>query len=192
MKKLVLIALIPLAACVRFGAEPPPALMTLTPAAAVPVGREQKSADARTVTLTVPVVPQELAVTRVPVRSAGTRVTYVKDAQWVEPPARMFARLLADTITAQTPLVVLGARQFQVDPGAMLSGELRSFTIDADTQEAVVVYDAALIREGVAGVEKRRFEAREPVTAVEADAVGTALNTAANRVASDVATWLSR
>ena len=143
-------------------------------------------------TLTVPVVPQELAVTRVPVRSAGTRVTYVKDAQWVEPPARMFARLLADTVTAQTPLVVLGARQFQVDPGAMLSGELRSFTIDADTQEAVVVYDAALIREGVAGVEKRRFEAREPVTAVEADAVGTALNTAANRVASDVATWLSR
>lgn len=192
MKKLALIALIPLAACVRFGAAPPPALMTLAPSAEVPVGRDQKSADARTITLAVPVVPQELAVTRVPVRSAGTRVTYVKDAQWVEPPARMFARLLADTVTAQTPLVVLGARQFQVDPGSMLSGELRSFTVDADTSEAIVVFDAALMREGVAGVEKRRFEARIPVAEIEAEAVGTALNQAANRVAADVATWVAR
>ncbi|HWU96555.1 MAG TPA: ABC transporter, partial [Sphingomonas sp.] len=83
--------------------------------------------------------------------------------------------------------------QSQVDPGATLSGELRSFGVDADTNEAVVVFDALLVQGGDPGkFQKRRFEARAPLPAVKPDLVAAALNTAANQVAVDVADWIGK
>jgi cholesterol transport system auxiliary component len=138
-------------------------------------------------------VPQELAVTRVPVRATDTSLAYVKNAQWVEQPGRLFARLLSDTVTTRTGRVVLTLRQASVDPSAQLSGELRTFGMDATTNEAVVTFDAALIRvERADAVEKRRFEARVPVTAISAETVAPAINQAANQVAVEVADWVGR
>ncbi|UUL81851.1 ABC-type transport auxiliary lipoprotein family protein [Sphingomonas qomolangmaensis] len=188
----ILLAALPLSACISFGAEPPPSLLTLTSAAAVPVGETQNSGTAPTITIGVPSTPQELGVARVPVRSTDTSIAYVKDAQWVEPPARLFARLLADTMTARTGRVVLSGRQSNVDPGALLSGELRSFGFEAATSEAVVTYDGALLRKDATAFEKRRFEARVPVTAIDAANAGVALNQAANQVAAEVADWVGR
>ena len=75
----------------------------------------------------MPAVPQELATARVPVQATATTIAYVKDALWVEPPARLFARLLVDTIAARTGRVVLSTAQSLSDPGARLAGELRNF-----------------------------------------------------------------
>jgi cholesterol transport system auxiliary component len=193
MKKLAILALLPLSACIRLGAEPPPSLLTLTPSQAVPVGTAQNSGAAKSILISVPSVPQELAVTRVPVRSTDTSLAYVKDAQWVEQPGRLFARLLSDTVTTRTGRVVLSLRQSSVDPSSQLSGELRSFGMDAAANEAVVTFDAALIRIDRPGaVEKRRFEARVPVTAINAATVAPAINQAANQVAVEVADWVGR
>ncbi|KQM96723.1 MULTISPECIES: ABC-type transport auxiliary lipoprotein family protein [unclassified Sphingomonas] len=189
MKKLSVLLLLPLAACIRFGAEPPAALLTLAPATAIPAGQTQSSAGTKSITVQVPVVPQELAVTRVPVQSSDTSIAYVKEAQWVEPPARLFARLLSDTLTARSGMVVLSPRQGFTDPGAQLSGELREFGIDATRSEAVVTFDATLQRVGATTFEKRRFTARVPVAAIDATTVGPAINQAANTVAAAVADW---
>ncbi len=189
MKKLSVLLLLPLAACIRFGAEPPAALLTLAPATAIPAGQTQSSAGTRSITVQVPVVPQELSVTRVPVQSSDTSIAYVKEAQWVEPPARLFARLLSDTLTARSGMVVLSTRQGFADPGAQLSGELRDFGIDATRNEAVVTFDATLQRQGATTFEKRRFTARVPVTTIDATTVGPAINQAANTVATAVADW---
>ena len=183
-------AALSLAGCIKFGAEPPPSLLTLQPAQAIAVGQTQTAPAGRTITIAVPSVPQEIATLRVPVRASATSIAYVKDAQWVEPPNRLFARLLSDTVTARTGRVVAGNRMI-ADPGATLTGELRSFGIDAASASAVVTFDAALERETGAALEKRRFEARVP-TAVEAGAVGAALNQAANQVAGEVADWVGR
>lgn len=186
-----------LGACIKFGAEPPASLLTLTPTAGVEVGATTSSASAKSITIQVPVVPQELAVARVPVRSSDTSIAYLKDAQWVEAPNRLFARLLSDTITNRTGRVVLSLRQSLSDPGARLGGELRHFGIDAQTSEAVVTYDATLVRdrktrESAQSFEKRRFEARIPLNAIEPAAAGIALNTASNQVAAEVADWVGR
>ena len=191
-KTLALIALLPLSACISFGAKPPPTLLTLTSAQAVPVGQTQSSANAATITIAVPSFAQALATTRVPVQSSETSIAYVQNAQWSEVPARLFARLMSDTIAAKTGRVVLTPAQSFADPGARLSGELRSFGVDAPRSEAVVTFDAALIRGSATVVEKRRFEARVPVAAIEAGAVGVAINQAANQVAGDVADWVGR
>lgn len=192
MKKLSILLTIPLSACISFGAKPPPSLMTLSPAAPVPVGAAANSGQARNITIRVPTTPQEIAVTRVPVRATDTSIAYVKDAQWIEPPARLFARLLSDTVQSRTGYVVLSGRQSNVDPGAQLTGELRNFGLDAASSNAVVTYDASLLRKGATTFDKRRFEARVPVTAIDAANAAAGLNQAANQVAAEVADWVGR
>ena len=190
-KLLIVAAVLPLAGCISFGAKPPPSLLTLEAAAAPAVGTEQNSAKARSITIQVPATPTSIAGARVPVQATPTTIAYVKDAQWAEPPARLFARLLSDTVSARSNMVVLSTVQSISDPSATLAGELRRFGLDATTREAVVTYDAALTRAGGDTVEKRRFEARVPVSAIDAANAGTALSQAANRVAVDVADWVA-
>ena len=184
-------AALPLAGCLSFGGKPPKALLTLTPATAIPVGQAQSSAGARTIVVQVPAVPASLATQRVPVQSTPTTLAYVPDASWAEPPARLFARLLADTLTAGGAVVLPGVQSID-SPAANLGGELRQFGFDATARAAIVTFDAVLTRGGQVTVEKRRFEARVPVALIDADTAGTALNDAANQVAAQVAAWAGR
>lgn len=188
---LALLAMAPLAGCISFGAKPPPSLLTITSAASIPAGQTQSSATAPTIVILVPAVSQALATPRVPVQTSATDLAYIANAQWVEPPARLFARLLSDTISAKTGRVVIGL-QSSLDPAARLSGELRAFGVDAGSLQAVVSYDAALTRKDGNVVEKRRFEARVPVSAIEPGPAGIAINQAANQVAAEVADWVGR
>lgn len=181
-----------LSGCISFGAKPPASLLSISSAVSVPAGQTQSSATAPTVTILVPGATQALAGVRVPVQSSQTTIAYVANAQWVEPPNRMFVRLLSDTVPARTGRIVLSSAQSFSDPGAVLSGELRNFGIDAATSEAVVTFDASLIRVSGKVVEKRRFEARVAVAAIEPGAVGVGLNQAANQVAGEVADWVGR
>lgn len=195
MTKAPLLALplaLSLSACISFGGKPPASYLTLSSTAAVAVGETHSSASASTITIGVPAVPQELAAGRIPVHSNGIAIAYVKDAFWAEAPNRLFARLLADTVSAKTGRVVLSNRQSMIDPGAQLTGELRMFGVDEASGEAVVTYDASLARGKDPVFEKRRFEARVPVSPIEAAPVGAALNQAANQVAAQVAEWVGQ
>lgn len=191
MRRFIILAMLPLSGCVSFGAKAPPALLQLSAATPAPVGDVRNSASAPTLTIIGPRVSQELAVARVPVHTGDTSLAYVKDAQWVEPPAGLFTRLLADTITAQTPYLVISPRQALAAPGVTLSGDLINFGVDAPSGMAVVTYDAQLIRDGAKSVENRRFEARVPVSPISATTVGPAISQAANQVAAEVAQWVS-
>ncbi len=182
---------LPLAGCISFGAKPPPSLLTLTSATPVAAGTAQATPGANSITIAVPSVPQEIATLRVPVRATPTTVAYLKDAQWVEPPNRQFARLLSDAVTTRTGRVVVGNRMFG-EPGATMTGELRSFGVDAPSSSVLVTFDAALFRASGSPLEKRRFEASVAVAAVTTGEVGVALNQAANQVAGEVADWVGR
>lgn len=188
---LVLLTALPLAAC-SFGAKPPPSLLTISSVATVPVGATQNTASSPSLSIQVPAVPQSLATARVPVQTSPTDVQYLKDAQWVEPPQRLFARLISDTVTAKTGRVVLSPAQSIADPGAQLAGELRNFGVDAQTSEAVVTFDGALVRETGKQVDKRRFEARVPLSTITPASAAVAINQAANQVAGEVADWVGR
>jgi len=189
---IILAASLPLAACISFGAKPPPSLLTLTTTSALPVGQAQSSANAPSITIDVPVTAAALATARVPVQATPTTIAYVPDAQWSEPPARLFARLMADTVTARTGRVVLSTVQAIGDPSAQLGGELRTFGLNATTRQATVTFDAALRRRADGAIEKRRFEASVPVATIDAASAGPALNDAANQVAVQVADWVGR
>lgn len=189
----ILVLPLALAGCFSFGGKTPPSLLTLTPAQTMPVG-EARTATDKSITVGIPSVAQEAASARVPVRGADTSVAYLKDAQWVEPPNRLFTRLLVDVLSARTGRLVVGPRGSR--PGAnRLDGDIKMFGVDAATREAVVTFDATLTEPGPnpgdEGIfRKRRFEARVPVATIEPTPVGAALNQAANQVAAEIADWI--
>ncbi len=188
-----LLALGTLSACsLSVGGKAPPFLLTLTPTTSVAAdaGRGVKAGEA--VTVAVPLVPQAIATNRIPVADGQNAIAFVKDANWVEPPARLFQRLMAETIRSRTGRVVLDARYSAIEPGAQLSGTILHFGIDARKSEAVVIFDAALARDKGKRLDTRRFEARAPVAIVDARTSGAALNRAANNVAGQVADWIGR
>ena len=178
-----------LSGCISFGAKPPPFLLRLTPAQEGAAGAARSAAAGQAITVAIPIVGQELMTPRVPVHSGANQVAYLKDAQWVEMPSALFARLVSETISVRTGRVVLDPRQFALDPGIRLTGTLRDFGLDGDRMEAVVVYDAALARGGDR-VETRRFAARSPLAAMDGASAASALNQAANQVAAEVAAWI--
>lgn len=184
------LALLGLAGCIGLGGKTPKSLLTLTPAATAPAG-SVASGNARTaIAMSDFEAPARLDVTRVPVQVTDSEIAYVKDAVWVEKPARLLRRLIAETIRAKGDRLVVDGD----DPGALaetrISGTLREFGYDARTGEVVLVLDAARAGAGSSVVTTRRFEARVPGVAAEAGPVGAALNAAANQVAGEVAAWV--
>jgi cholesterol transport system auxiliary component len=149
----------------------------------------RSGAEGQAITVVVPTVPRELQTLRVPVHETELGISYLKNAQWVEMPSELFARLVSETIAARTGRVVLDPKQFTFDPGQRLTGTLQRFGLDAARMEVVAVYDAVLARQG-GGITARRFEARVPVAAADGATVAPALNQAANQIAIEVAGWV--
>ena len=179
-----------LGACVSFGGKAPASMLVLTADNVMSAGTARTATAADALVIQTPEVPRKLDTNRVPVQIDASSIAYLKDAFWADKPARLMQLLLVETVSAKSGNLVLN----EVDAGGkavrILSGSLLEFGIDAATNEAVVVYDAVKIIRGNA-TEKRRFESRRPVAAVEAAPTGAALNAAANDVAAQVAAWIN-
>jgi cholesterol transport system auxiliary component len=190
-QKLLLIAAVTLAlgACVSFGGKAPPSLLVLTPTSGVANGTEKTGASGDALIVLLPEAPRKLDSNRVPVQIDDSSIAYLKDAVWADKPARLMQLLLMETISAKSGRLVLNETDAGGKAQQYLSGSLLEFGVDSAALEAVVVYDAVKLVRGQS-VEKKRFEARRPVTAVEAGPAGRALNEAANDVASQVSAWI--
>lgn len=188
--RLILVALgaLTLSSCLG-GKKVPPVLLTLTAAAPAPSGTVRAADASQAVTIDVPVIPKEIATTRVPALVGPTAVAYVKGLQWVETPDRLFQDLVQETVLRTTGRVVLDPRQSSLDPGLRLTGLLSRFGYDAPSGTVIVRYDGALATAGGTRVETRRFEAQVPADGT-ANSVGPALNAAANQVATEIARWI--
>lgn len=178
-----------LAGCISLSAEPPPALLTLTPEAGIAAGTAGEGNLASALAVQVPGTPQRLNVTRVPVATSSSSLAYLKDAVWVEKPAQLFRNVLAETIRARGTRLVVDSGGLEYSATTQLMGELVEMGYDAPSASVLVRYDAVLALPGGA-VRTRRFEHRISGVLAEPEAVGAALNTAANRVAAEVADWV--
>ncbi|WP_231730172.1 ABC-type transport auxiliary lipoprotein family protein [Novosphingobium sp. Fuku2-ISO-50] len=180
-----------LGGCINLGlgnAKTPPALLTLT-ATSAPVDGSTTSGPAGTaLSVMEPETAAKLAVLRVPVTIDAARVAYLRNAQWVERPARLFQHLLAETLRARgNRLVVEGDA---ASHGPILSGRLIDFGYDAHSRAAIVRFDATRqLPDGT--TQTRRFEAEIDHLDADVAKVGPALNQAANQVAHAVAEWMA-
>ncbi len=171
-------------------APPPAALLTLssTGPQASPAGLSAVD-HASAVTLLAATAPASLQTLRIPVQVSMTEMQYLKAAQWAEPPARLFMRLVGETLVG-AGVPVVDRRLTGKAAGRVLGGELAAFHVDARRAPLVRVrYDATLA--GPGGLRQRRFEREVAVQAIAPAEVSRALNAAANAVAADVAAWVA-
>lgn len=180
---------LPLAGCLSLGGEPPEQLLTLTPASVAPAGAAATGQADAALAVLEPNTSQRLNVTRVPVQMSDSSLAYLKEAVWVEKPARLFQSLLVETIRAGGNRLVVREGDLGYTAVTELSGNLLDMGYDVPTGSVVVRYDGVLqMPDG--RVQTRRFESRVPGVAADAAAVAPALNQAANEVANQVAEWV--
>lgn len=188
-------ALLALAGCVSLGGgTPPESLLTLDPAARPAAGSGAtagRETTGRAILVQLPDTPAKLDVLRLPVTIDDTRLAYLEDTFWVEKPARLFRRLIGETLRARGTALVIDNDDTPILADATLRGTLLELGYDARTSEVVVQFDAVRTETGGRAV-SRRFEAREGGVAATNAAVGPALNRAANRVAVEVADWVAQ
>jgi cholesterol transport system auxiliary component len=182
--------LLALGGCISLGGEPPASLLTLSPETRAPAGPGVSGTERPVIAVLGIDTPAKLDVLRVPVAVTDTELAYLQEAFWVEKPARLFRRLVGETIRARGQAMVVDGDATATLATVNLRGTLNEMGYDAASSSAVVRFDAVRIdREGK--VTSRRFEARETGVVAEAKAVGAALNVAANRVAAEVADWVA-
>lgn len=191
------LALLALASCgplVQIGGngEPPPSLLNIR--ASTPPVSPARIDPANTLSIAAPSVPGALQTLRLPVLTRDTEISYLKEANWVEQPSKLFQRLLADVLASRAGVTVVDIRQSDVSPARKLSGQLVDFGLDVRNPAAPVArvrFDATLTgRDGKLHAQ-RRFESTQPVAVQTGPAVGAALNSAANALAADVAAWVA-
>ena len=188
-----------LVGCVSLGADPPASLLTLTPTSSAPVGMNASSggeAQSGAIAVLTPETPAKLDVLRVPVNVSDTEIAYLQEAFWVEKPARLFRRLLGETLRARVSTddgnapLILDNDDTPLLASEFVRGTLSELTYDAPTSSVVVRFDA--VRSDAQGTATtRRFEARESGVLPEAAMIGPAINRAANDVAGQVAEWVA-
>lgn len=183
--------LITLPGCISLGAKGPETLLTLAPDHPAPAGSDANGTLGDALAVIEPAAPQKLDVKRVPVQVDAAEIAYLKDAMWVEKPARLFRQLLAETIRADGKRLVIDGVDRQYSAATRLTGQLLDMGYDAPSQSVVVRFEA--LYEAPGGViSTRRFESSVPGIAAKAKQVGPALNRAANDVAGQVAQWVSQ
>ena len=183
--------LLALPGCISLGGKPPESLLTLSPAARASAGPGVAPSDTRPVIAVLNIdTPAKLDVLRVPVAVTDTELAYLQEAFWVEKPARLFRRLVGETIRARGQAMVVDGDETTALATMSLRGTLIDMGYEARGSAVVVRFDAVKI--GADGaVTTRRFEARETGVPADGRAVGAALNEAANQVAADVADWVA-
>ena len=182
-----------LTGCVSLGGEPPESLLTLTSTATVPAGAGGPVVNDDAIFVATPEVPARLDVTRIPVKVSDNEIAYLQDAFWVEKPARLFRRLVGETLRARSGVLVLDTDDAPLNARVAIRGTLREFGYDATRSAVIVRYDAILSYDQGADDSRfgtRRFEAVEEGVLPDAASVSAALNRAANQVALELADTL--
>jgi cholesterol transport system auxiliary component len=177
-----------LGACVSIGGGKAPAqLYTLTSDAKAPQGTQAAFKPADTLVVAEPDTDRSLATARMTVQVNPTAIAYMKDAYWVERPARLLRNLLAEDLRAT------GKRPVTLDEDGVgatrLDGRLLAMGYDAHAHAAVIRYDAVL-HHANGEVTMHRFEVSEPDVSPNGGDLAQALNRAANTLAGQVAEWI--
>lgn len=183
---------------VKIGEAPPPpaelfALRTepAAPGAGSPAVASA-AAGARAIVVETPLPVAALRTVRLPVATSDTRVAYLKDAAWLEPPARQFQRLLLDHMARQPGVAALDARLYDGVFERRLGGSLAEFGLDARAagRPAVTLrFDAVLTGARGALIAARPFTVTRPAASEAPRDVTDALNAAANEMAAAIAAW---
>lgn len=186
----MLMALLGLAGCSVLPAAEPVSRYRLPPAALVPSDEEGRLNGLR---LARPRASGVLNGNRLLVLTGRQSYQAYGGARWSAPLPELWQDWLLDALGRDARLGGLSREDEGVQADWELTGTLRAFEADlsAGRQEAVIRFDAQLLRTADRHmVASRRFEQREPLANLQADALVAALGRAAERLAPALNDWL--
>lgn len=166
------------------------ALRAAAPGDAGPAG--VPGAALRTVVVEAPLPAAALRTLRIPVVTGDTSLAWLKEAQWLEPPARQFQGLLLETLGAQPGLAALDARVHSGPAQLRLAGTLDALGVDVrDPARPVARVRYTAVLSGTRGVlvATAPFEATRPVDPAQPESVVRGLSEAAHEAARAAALW---
>ena len=134
-----------LSGCVSLSKDPPKMLLNLTASEQAAAGSGSAGSVDTALAILDLQAPQKLNVTNVPVVTGSSSLAYLKDAAWVEKPARLFQRVLSDTIRAKGTRLLVGGTDLEFSAASKLSGTLDAMDYDAASSSVVVRFDAVLV-----------------------------------------------
>lgn len=141
----------------------------------------------------------ELRPPRIAVFTSTTGVSYLPQSRWVDPPARLVARLLEERIRDSSSGLVLGPRQFEVSYDHRLISRLTDFNIVVREGrhiarvglEASLLSSPQSLKPAVQVVQTTKLTAERDLSSLDPKYVTESLNDAANDVATQLVMWLS-
>jgi cholesterol transport system auxiliary component len=140
-----------------------------------------------------PTTVQALDSDRIIVREAAGAISFLGGAQWADRMPRLVQTRLIQTFENGSRLGAVGRPGERIVPDLQLNTDVRSFSIDSGTREAVVEISAKLVNDRTGKVRAARlFVGKVPVAAVEGPAAAQALDQALGLVLVDIVRWAGR
>lgn len=137
----------------------------------------------------------ELRSPRMAVRTSPTGIEYLARARWVDPPARLFSKLLEEQLRFAADGQVLSFRQIDAPFAYRLNSRLIDFHVDVSDKDnpraRVSLYLTLLTAPNPRVVSVTRVDVAAPLASTRPDAVAVTMNELANAAARQIADWLA-
>ncbi|WP_411754485.1 ABC-type transport auxiliary lipoprotein family protein [Serratia sp. (in: enterobacteria)] len=189
LRLLVLVAVMPLAACTILP-ESPIQQVYLLPAQPVAVTGGQASD--RSVRIVQPNASQFLNGTRIAVQPQGAEITSFSGSRWSDPAPLLLRNRLIQEFRTSGHFRSVSSDDDNLQADLELGGDLSSFqgVYNGDRGEVVIRFDARLVRTSDRRVmASRSFAVREPIHGKSMDNVVQAFGLASDKLAAQTLAW---
>lgn len=140
-----------------------------------------------------PQTVQALDSDRIIVRDSSGAISFLGGAQWAERVPRLIQTRLIQTFENAGRLGRVGRAGDRIIADIQLNTDIRAFTIDASTGEAVVEITAKLVNDRTGRVlAASAFSSRLATSAIDGASGAVALNGALGSVLTDIVRWAAR
>lgn len=151
------------------------------------------AASRRYLVVAEPSTVQALDSDRIIVRDAGGSISFLGGAQWADRVPRLVQTRLIQTFENAGRLGSVGRPGDRIVSEIQLNTDIRSFTVDSATGEAVVEITAKLVNDRSGRVRAAKlFTARVPAGAIEGGSAARAMDAALSIVLTDIVRWAGR
>ncbi|MBC3382059.1 membrane integrity-associated transporter subunit PqiC [Serratia fonticola] len=189
LRLLVLVAVMPLAACTILP-ESPIQQVYLLPAQPVAVAGGQPSE--RSIRIVQPNTSQFLNGTRIAVQPQGAEITSFSGSRWSDPAPLLLRNRLIQEFRTNGHFRSVSSDDDNLQADLELGGDLSSFqgVYNGDRGEVMIRFDARLVRTSDRRVmASRSFAVREPIHGTSMDNVVQAFGLASDKLAAQTLAW---
>jgi cholesterol transport system auxiliary component len=140
-----------------------------------------------------PSTVQALDSDRIIVRDTSGSISFLGSSQWADRVPRLVQTRLIQTFENAGRLGSVGRPGDRIVSDVQMNTDIRAFTVETATGEALVEITAKLVNDKTGRVRAAKlFSARVPLGAIEGAAAATAMNSALSIVLTEIVRWAGR